>query len=81
MLEAKQYEEGQALFEKINNPLRDLYAKQSEVSGGQARLKKGMMAIMGMPMGASRPPSLPLSEADIAEVRELMIGFGWPVKN
>lgn len=81
LIEDGRYEEGQALFDKVNDPLRDLYARLSQVSGGQARLKKGMMAIMGMPMGASRPPSLPLSEADMAEVREVMIGFGWPVRN
>jgi 4-hydroxy-tetrahydrodipicolinate synthase len=81
LIEGGRYEEGQALFDKVNDALRDLYAKQSEVSGGQARLKKGMMAIMGMPMGASRPPSLPLSGADMAEVREVMISFGWPVRN
>ena len=81
LLETKQYDEGQALFDKVNDPLRDLYAKQCEISGGQARLKKAMMAIMGLPMGASRPPSMPLSEEEVAEVREVMIGFGWPVKN
>ena len=78
LLESHQYDEAQKLFDSVNNPLRELYAKQ--ISGGQARLKKGMMALMGMPMGASRPPSLPLSEDEMAELRQVLLSFGWPVK-
>jgi len=75
LLESHQYDEAQELFDSVNNPLRELYAKQ--ISGGQARLKKGMMALMGMPMGASRPPSLPLSEDEMAELRQVLLNFGW----
>ena len=78
LLESHQYDEAQELFDSVNNPLRELYAKQ--ISGGQARLKKGMMALMGMSMGASRPPSLPLSEDEMAELRQVLLSFGWPVK-
>lgn len=79
LLESEEYDEAQALFDRVNDPLRELYGKQ--ISGGQARLKKGMMKLMGHPMGASRPPSLPLSDAEMAELRETLRGFGWPVKN
>jgi len=78
LLENHQYDEAQELFDSVNNPLRELYAKQ--ISGGQARLKKGMMALMGMPVGASRPPSLPLSNDEMAELRQVLLSFGWPVK-
>jgi len=78
LLESHQYEEAQALFDKSNDPLRELYAKQ--ISGGQARLKKGMMALMGRPMGASRPPSLPLSDDEMVELRRMLVDLGWPVK-
>ena len=78
LLETHQYDEAQSLFDKVNNPLRELYAKQ--ISGGQARLKKGMMALMGMPMGDSRPPSLPLSDDEMAELRQVLLSLGWPVK-
>ena len=78
LLESHRYDEAQALFDRVNTPLRALYAKQ--ISGGQARLKKGMMALVGRPMGDSRPPSLPLSEDEMAELRQLLLGFGWPVK-
>jgi 4-hydroxy-tetrahydrodipicolinate synthase len=80
LLEHQQYDQAQALFDQVNTPLRDLYAKFAEKSGGQARLKKGMMALMGMPMGASRPPSLPLNDEEMAELRELLLRFGWPVQ-
>jgi hypothetical protein len=42
-------------------------------------MKKGMMALVGIPMGASRPPSLPLDDQEMAELRELLLSFGWPV--
>ena len=80
LLENHQYDEAQSLFDKVNDPLREIYARQAAESGGQARLKKGMMALMGMPMGASRPPSQPLSDDDMAELRQVLLGFGWPVK-
>ena len=78
LLESHRYDEAQTLFDQVDTPLRELYAKQ--ISGGQARLKKGMMALMGRPMGASRPPSLPLSEDEKAELRQVLLSFGWPVK-
>jgi len=79
LLENHKYDEAQKLFDSVDVPLRTLYAKTAQMSGGQARLKKGMMEIMGHPMGASRPPSAPLTKQDMAELRKLMIGFGWPV--
>jgi len=80
LLESHRYDEAQALFDKVNTALRKLYAKQAERSGGQARLKKGMMALMGRPVGASRPPSLPLNDEEMAELRQVLLSFGWPVK-
>jgi len=80
LLEAQRYDEAQALFDRVNIPLRELYARLAQKSGGQARLKKGMMALMGTPLGASRPPSLPLNSAEMAELRDLLVSFGWPVK-
>jgi 4-hydroxy-tetrahydrodipicolinate synthase len=80
LLEAGKHDEGQALFESVDAPLREFYVKLEQRSGGQARLKKGIMALMGQPVGASRPPSKPLNEAELAELRDVLLGFGWPVK-
>ena len=54
-------------------------AKLQEKSGGQARLKKALMKAMGRPSGDSRPPSLPVTDAEQAELSEILRGFGWPV--
>ncbi len=81
LLENKKYDEAEALFDRVNGPLRELYSRLAQKSGGQARMKKGMMALMGMPMGASRPPSMPLNDQEMAELRQLLLSFGWPVKN
>ena len=79
LLEARKYDDAQALYDQVTVPLRELYAKTCERSGGQARLKKGMLALTGLPFGASRPPSLPLNDDEMAELRRLLISFGWPV--
>jgi 4-hydroxy-tetrahydrodipicolinate synthase len=79
LLTAGKYDEAQALFDSTDKPLRAFYAKTSAKSGGQARVKKGMMEIMGHPMGASRPPSAPLSKEEMAELRQILMSFGWPV--
>ena len=40
---------------------------------------KAVMEIMGRPIGLPRPPAEPLDERENAELRDLVIGFGWPV--
>ena len=79
LLEAGLYDEGQALWDSVARPLGEFHARIAKRSGGQARLKKGVMAIMGHPVGSMRPPSQPLNEEEEAELRELLVGFGWPV--
>jgi len=78
-LEAGRYAEAQALYGPVNQALTKFAGKLYETSGGQGRLNKGLMIVMGRPMGSSRPPTLGLSDAELAELRELLIGFGWPV--
>jgi dihydrodipicolinate synthase/N-acetylneuraminate lyase len=79
LLEAGKFDEGQALWDSVSKPLGKFYAKLAARSGGQARLKKAVMGIMGHPVGPMRPPSLPLSADEEAELRDLLAGFGWPV--
>ena len=79
LLEEKRYDEAQELYESVDGPLRDFAAKLDVRSGGQARLKKGIMTVMGQSVGASRPPSKPLNKAELGGLREILQGFGWPV--
>lgn len=81
LLESQQYDAAQELWDKVNTPLREYSAKVDERSGGQARVKKGLSYLMGKPAGSSRPPSKPLDAEDIDELREILVGFGWPVVN
>ncbi len=81
LLESKKYDEAQTLWDKVNDPLREYSAKADARSGGQGRVKKGLSYLMGKPVGSSRPPSKPLSEQDIDELREILVGLGWPVVN
>ncbi len=73
------YDEAQAAWDRVMDPLRGFYATVTQRSGGEARVEKGMSEIMGLAMGPPRPPSLPLSGEEMAELRRLMVGWGWPV--
>lgn len=79
LMEEGKYEEARTLWFSVYDQLSEFYAKTGAISGGQARVKKGMMKVMGMDIGDSRPPSEPLSEAEIDELRHMLIGFGFPV--
>ncbi len=79
LLEAGKFDEGQALWDSASPALADFYRKLTVRSGGEARLKKAVMAAMGMSMGPMRPPSLPHSAEELDELRGLLRGFGWPV--
>lgn len=78
LLEAGKYEQAEAAYEAVKNPLRDLMAKSAQRSGGY-RVIKGMMAAIGRPVGPPRPPTLPMDAAELAELRAVMAGWGWPV--
>ncbi|MSP13660.1 MAG: dihydrodipicolinate synthase family protein [Chloroflexi bacterium] len=78
LLEAHRYEEVQVLYDRVVNPMRDFMGKAAQKSGGY-RVLKGLMGVMGRPVGAPRPPTLPLDEAEMAELRSIVKSLGWPV--
>ena len=78
LLEAHRYDEAQSMIDQVEAPLRVFMAKAARKSGGY-RVGKGMMALVGHPLGSPRPPTLPLDVDELAALRDLMIGFGWPV--
>lgn len=80
LLENKQYDDATALVESVDAPLRDFYEKVSSRTGGQGVVKKGIMALMGQHVGASRPPSEPLTLIEMEELRGILLSFGWPVQ-
>ena len=78
-LETGGYDEFQAIWDRVNMPLARFMAQAAQRSGGDPRVPKGMMAIMGHPMGPPRPPTLPLDAEEMASLRELISSFGWPI--
>ncbi|PWJ21864.1 dihydrodipicolinate synthase family protein [Jannaschia seohaensis] len=64
------YAAARALYREVLPVIR-LVAGQRYVSGSKAALD-----MMGMPMGAPRPPRLPLPEAELAEVRAALEAVG-----
>jgi 4-hydroxy-tetrahydrodipicolinate synthase len=78
LLEAGRYDEVQAQYDEVEAPLRVFMAKAAKRSGGY-RVQKGLMAVIGKPVGPPRPPTLPLDDGELTELRDLLAGFGWPV--
>jgi 4-hydroxy-tetrahydrodipicolinate synthase len=79
LLESGRHDEGQALWDSVSGPIGKFYARLAGKSGGAARVKKGVLSLMGHPVGSMRPPSEPLSREEMAELRRLLVGLGWPV--
>ena len=79
LMKAKRWDEAEALYYKVQTPLREFGAKINVRSGGQGRTMKGLMHILGEPVGWSRPPSKPLNDEELAELRGIVEGFGWPI--
>jgi 4-hydroxy-tetrahydrodipicolinate synthase len=78
LCERGEYEEAQTRYDRVKEPLREFMAKSAQRSGGY-RVLKGHMAVVGKPVGPPRPPTLPLGDDELAELRKLTAGFGWPL--
>lgn len=68
--------EAQANLDRYANPLEAYKATTKGRSGGY-RVGKGTMKLLGLPMGDPRPPTLPLLDDELAELRKLLVSFGW----
>ena len=79
LFDAGNFDEGQALWDKVSLPTIEFLNNALADSGGVARLKKAAMAIMGHPVGSMRPPSQPVNDEQMDKLRDVLIGAGWPV--
>jgi 4-hydroxy-tetrahydrodipicolinate synthase len=78
LMEQGRYDEAQARKDRVTSAFADWQAKTAAGSGGY-RQGKAMAAAMGLPVGPPRPPTLPCSDEEIAEARQIMEGLGWLV--
>ena len=60
-------------------PLVTFQERILQVSGSDVKVEKTMSEIMGIPMGPPTLPSIGLTPSKMEELRNLMIGFGWPL--
>ncbi len=78
LCEAGRYDEAQAAMDRVKGPLGEFGARSKAKSGGY-RVIKGLATAIGLDAGPTRPPTLPCDDAEIAELREMAIGWGWQV--
>ena len=79
MLNEGLYDKAQIEWDKVMVPFGKFSAKTLAINGGEGKIEKAMSEIMGLPMGPPRPPSLPLNENEMGELKSLMTSWGWPV--
>ena len=79
LIQAEQWDEAENLYRSVQGPLRKFGEKINHRSGGQGRVMKGILEILGEPVGSSRPPSKPLNDEEKRELRGIIEGFGWPI--
>ena len=73
LLEDRQYDQAEELYRSVFGRIWPLYVKVSKRTGGQSVVSKGLVAVMGHPVGASRPPSKALTDQGMAELRQMAI--------
>ena len=78
LLEAGKYDEAQAEKDRVGAAIGPWGAKTGAKSGGYRQVK-GIMAAMGNSVGPPRPPTLPCSEDEVAEARDVVAALGWSV--
>lgn len=78
LMENGKYDEAEEMYYRVHTPLRNFGDKIDVRSGGQGRVNKGLMKIMGHDVGDSRPPSKPLDDGEMQELRAIVNEFGWP---
>ena len=79
LMKQGKYDQAQAEWDRFVRPFEPFFSKVVDRSGSDAKVAKGMSKIMGMDLGPPRLPSVALDERELAELRALMIGWGWPV--
>ena len=75
LLDNQEYEKAQQLID-TEKPLNEWRRKSTEKSGGYRHLK-GYMKAVGQDVGQPRPPTLPLEEEEISELKNAMRKIGW----
>ncbi|MBC8235241.1 dihydrodipicolinate synthase family protein [bacterium] len=78
LLQAHHYEEAQAKLDSVRNALTPLMAKSTKRSGGY-RFAKGLSAVLGQPVGPPRPPTLPMDDQELSELKVVLKEIGWLV--
>lgn len=79
MMDAGLYDKAENEWNRVYGPLTEIMTKLGQRSGGQARMKKGLMKITGKDIGDSRPPSEPLTADELADLRQVFSSLGFEV--
>jgi 4-hydroxy-tetrahydrodipicolinate synthase len=79
LMEQGQYDQAQSEWDRFVVPFGEFFHKVVTRSGSDAKVSKGMSKVMGVDLGPPRLPSVPMDDQELAELRALMIRWGWQV--
>lgn len=78
LMEEQRYQEAEEEFRRVKSALNPFIASCWQRSGGY-RFAKGLMSVVGQPVGSPRPPTLPLDATELNELRAILEELEWPV--
>lgn len=81
LLKAGKFDEAEVLYHSVYDDIVEMETKVSQRTGGQSTVHKGLSKILGYPIGDPRPPSDPMSENEMDELRKSVKSWGWTVVN
>ena len=76
LIETGKYEEAEALQNSFSETIGPALAKISSNSGGY-RAARGMMELVGHPVGPPRLPTEPLTSEELSDLKVAMENYGW----
>ena len=79
MMEQGEYDRAQTEWDRFTETFKPFFHRVVTRSGSDAKVAKGMSKLMGIDMGPPLPPSIPLSDREMDELKRLMMDWGWPV--
>jgi 4-hydroxy-tetrahydrodipicolinate synthase len=80
LIQEGKLDEAEKLYDSVYDDIKEMYQLVSKRTGGQSLVFKALSVIVGHPLGPPRPPSKPLNDEEMEQLRGKVRSWGWEVK-